>query len=77
MAIKGGSPLEWEILRTFADPDPISAPRTAGAANNLSILAIQAMMAMESVQRYGGLPKKKNNAYGKPGCDLRELWYLQ
>jgi hypothetical protein len=77
MAIKSGCPFEWEILRTFADPGSIDAARAAGTANSLSILAIQAMIAVESVQRYGGLAQNKNHAYGKPGRALREQPYLQ
>ena len=67
MTKKSGNPLEWEILRTFVDPGSINAPRTPGAENILSILAIQAMIAVESAQRYGGITQRRYEVNGKPG----------
>ena len=68
---------EVEDLLSIRNPDPMETPRTPGAATMLSILAVQGMIAVESIRRYGGITRKITDAFGKPGRGHRELSYLQ
>jgi hypothetical protein len=70
-------PLNKNVLRSLQDSDFIHNPRALGSADMFSVLSLQAMIAVESVQRYGGLTQKKNDSYGKPRRGHHELAYLQ
>jgi hypothetical protein len=70
-------PLNKNILWSLQDSDFIHNPRALGSADMFSVLSLQAMIAVESVQRYGGLTQKKNDAYSKPRRGRHELPYLQ
>ncbi|GEM_PF-4459632 len=68
---------EVNDLFSIRNPNLMGAPRTPGAANMLSILAVQGMMAVESARRYGGITQKRYDFSGKPGRAHPEVPILQ
>ncbi|MBN2085801.1 MAG: hypothetical protein JW748_11315 [Anaerolineales bacterium] len=68
---------EVKDLLSIRNPDPIDSPRTPGAEIMLSILAVEAMMAVESVRRYGGITQRRYDLTGKPGRAHPEVPFLQ
>jgi hypothetical protein len=68
---------EVEDLLSIRNPDSMATLPTSETATMLSILAIQAIMAVENVRRHGGIPRRKSDSSGKPGRAHSEVPFLQ